>query len=202
MLRGLCSPFFSTFSVVITSLREEKERDGHICASRAFVCLMCTRYFLSFSCSQLRRSWGEGGGGRGILVWASTSVRLSFCLSVCLSVCPSLRFAYRQKILKFVCRISMKNNRTHILFLFRRTFRCRVMPLFRRFFFFILPLLAYGTLSSKYLENRLSKDHDIVSQSVDHLINFWQNSINNWLNYVSFPTLAFRTVKQSCQQNI
>ena len=31
--------------------------------------------------------------------------------------------------------ISMKNKRTHDFFLFRQTFRCRVMPLFRHVFY-------------------------------------------------------------------
>ena len=42
--------------------------------------------------------------------------------------------------LNLICGISMKNKRAHIFFLFRRTFHCRVMPLFRSFFFFTLPL--------------------------------------------------------------
>ena len=45
--------FFSPFSIVITSLGEEDNtlcymRTG-LCASRAFVCLFCTRYFYPFS---------------------------------------------------------------------------------------------------------------------------------------------------------
>ena len=39
-------------------------------------------------------------------------------------------------------------------------------------------------------------------QGVDDLINFWQISVNIWLNYLPFPTLAFCTVKQSHQQSI
>ena len=39
-------------------------------------------------------------------------------------------------------------------------------------------------------------------QGVDELINFWQNSINIWLNDVACPALAFCTVKQSCVINI
>ena len=45
--------FSVLFSIVITSLGEEK---GGLCASRAFVCLFCTRQFLSFFSS----SWSQG----------------------------------------------------------------------------------------------------------------------------------------------
>ena len=78
-------------------------------------------------------------------------------------VCACVRvshFPYGQEQLEIgswnlLCRISMKNKRTYIFFLFRRTFLCRVMPLFWRGFF-TLPLWGYGTLSTKYLENPLS----------------------------------------------
>ena len=39
-------------------------------------------------------------------------------------------------------------------------------------------------------------------QGVDDLIKFWQNSVNIWLNYFLFPTLAFFVVKHPCEQNI
>ena len=44
---------FSPFSIVITSLGEE---GAGLCASRAFVCLFCTRLFVSFFSS----SWCQG----------------------------------------------------------------------------------------------------------------------------------------------
>ena len=44
-LQFLVSCFFSPFSIAISSLGEE---GAGLCASRAFVCLFCTRYFLSF----------------------------------------------------------------------------------------------------------------------------------------------------------
>ena len=37
-------------------------------------------------------------------------------------------------------------------------------------------------------------------QGVDDLIMFWQNSVNSWLDYLHFPTLAFCVVKQNCEQ--
>ena len=50
----------------------------------------------------------------------------------------------RDRILKFdIHRISMKNKRTCIFFLFLRTFGCRAMPLFQRFFFFFFLLCYY-----------------------------------------------------------
>ena len=42
---SLSSCFVIPFSIVITSLGEE---GAGLCASRAFVCLFCTCYFLSF----------------------------------------------------------------------------------------------------------------------------------------------------------
>ena len=60
------------------------------------------------------------------------------------SVRASVTLAYGQERLEIgswnlMCGISMKNKRTRIFFLFCWTFHCRVMPLFRRFFF-TLPL--------------------------------------------------------------
>ena len=46
--------FFSHFSIVITSLWEERAR---LCASRAFVCLFCTRYLYPFSLPLGVRGW-------------------------------------------------------------------------------------------------------------------------------------------------
>ena len=52
----------------------------------------------------------------------------------------------------------------------------------------------------------LELEHDIWQtdcvQGVDDLINFWQNSVNIWLNYLLLPTLAFCMVKQHCFQVI
>ena len=49
-------------------------------------------------------------------------------------------------------------------------------------------------------------DHDTgyiyCIQGVDDPINIWQNSVNIWLNYVPFPTLAFCIVKQPCEHSI
>ena len=105
-----------------------------------------------------------------------------------------------------ICGISMKIWGPVFFFLFRWTFHCRALLLFRLFFFYTLPLYAYGTLWTKCLENRLSKGHDIwltdCVQSVDDLGNFWQTSLNIWLNYLPFPTLSFCVVKQPCKQNI
>ena len=50
---ALSSCFFGLFSIVIISLGEE---GASLCVSRAFVCLLCARYVLSFYSS----SWCQG----------------------------------------------------------------------------------------------------------------------------------------------
>ena len=56
------------------------------------------------------------------------------------------------------------------------------------------------------MDNRLSYNHDIwhidCVQNVDALINVQQNSVNIWLTYLRFPTLAFCIVMQPYEQNI
>ena len=84
-------------------------------------------------------------------------------------VVPALCFAYGQELLEIgswnlICGISLKNKRTHIFFLFHQTFCCRVMPFFRRVFYFaILSLWNFVNkvsgepleLGSWYLAHRL-----------------------------------------------
>ena len=41
-----------------------------------------------------------------------------------------------------------------------------------------------------------------IVQGVDDLINFWQNYVYIWLNYLPVQILAFCIVKQPCEQNI
>ena len=132
-------------------------------------------------------SWG------GILVWAYPSVR-------------PLRFAFDQERLEIgswnlIHGMCMKNKRTHIFFLFRRTCHCRVMFLFQ-----LLDYKPMRPCEPKYLENRLSYDcgiwHIDCVQGVHDLMNVWQNFVNIWLNYLPFPTLVFCIVTQPCEQNI
>ena len=66
---------------------------------------------------------------------------------------------------------------------------CKFMPLFR---LRQCKHMEPCELRPQYLDNHLSWDHDIrhadCIRGVDDLINFWQNSITIWLNYVPFPT--------------
>ena len=93
----------------------------------------------------------------------------------------------------------MKNKRTCIFFSFPSDFSLQRCGPFSTFF-------QLSHCKPIYLEKHLSWDHDIwltdCVQGVDDLINFWQNSVNIYLNYLPFPTLAFRVVKQPCEQNI
>ena len=89
--------------------------------------------------------------------------------------------------------------RGRIFFFVGRTCHCRVMSLFRPFF-------------SIYLVNRWDLVNKISGETLELVawylahrlcpVNFWQNAVNIWLNYLPFPTLAFYIVKESCQQNI
>ena len=77
----------------------------------------------------------------------------------------------------------MKNKRNHIFFSLS-------LQSYAPFFDFCI--VNHGTLSTNYLENRLSYDLDTwhieCIQGVDDLIKFWQNSVNIWLNYLPFLT--------------
>ena len=64
------SCFFILFSIVITSLGEE---GAGLCASRAFVCLFCMRYVLSFFSSS---------GCRGLIAVCDCGTPWTFLLTV------------------------------------------------------------------------------------------------------------------------
>ena len=71
----LCSSFscFSPFRIMITSLGEER---AGLCASRAFVCLLCTRYFFPFSLPLGVRGWC------GVWLWHSLDFSINFIDSI------------------------------------------------------------------------------------------------------------------------
>ena len=63
---------------------------------------------------------------------------------------------------------------------------------------------------NKHTENKISEEplelgsdiwHTSSVQGVDNMISFRQNSVNIWLNYVPFLTLAFCIIMQPCEQN-
>ena len=91
----------------------------------------------------------------------------------------------------------------HCFFLFLRTCRCRVTALFLLSYCKLLELNT--CISSRTAWARLkifgSQIVSIVIY-VDDLINFWQNSVNIWMNYLPFLTLSFYVVKWHCEQNI
>ena len=126
---------------------------------------------ISFYAPQLQRSWG------GILVWACPSVRGS-------------HFAYGQERLKIgswnlICGISMKNKRTCVSFFSVELFVAELCPFLTFFWLSIVSLWN--------LVNKISRELDIwltdFVPGVDDLINFWENSLNIWLNYLPFPTV-------------
>ena len=82
----------------------------------------------------------------------------------------------------------MKNKRTGIFFFSVGLFVAELCPFFDDF-------LTFAIISLWNLVNKISGE-------LLELGYVWQNSINIWLNYLPFPTLAFCTVKQSCQQSI